>query len=80
MAVAAAPLVFVVGGRAAGVGLVALLIAVCVYFLPSLIAGLRGHHQFGPILVINVLLGWTFIGWVVALAMSLSRIPEEGQG
>lgn len=42
------------------------------YWAPTLVAALRGHRQMGPILVINLLLGWTFVGWVVALAMALS--------
>ena len=69
-----------VAGRAAGAGAVPALIALAVYFGPSIIALLRGHHQTGPILLINVFLGWTIIGWVVALAMSLSHIPEERRG
>ena len=46
---------------------------VCLYFLPTIIAMCRSHHQDGPILVVNLFLGWTIIGWVVALAMSLSH-------
>jgi hypothetical protein len=46
------------------------------YFLPTLIAGYRKHHNGGSILVINLLLGWTFIGWVIALAMSTGHVKE----
>jgi len=46
------------------------------YFAPSIIAAARQHHQMGPILVINLFLGWTFIGWVIALAMSVSAKRE----
>jgi hypothetical protein len=28
----------------------------------SIIAAVRGHHQLGPILVINLFLGWTILG------------------
>lgn len=56
---------------AAGVGLAML------YFLPACIAGARGHHQFAPILVLNFFLGWTLIGWVGALAMSVSHQPSH---
>lgn len=45
----------------------------CCYFTPAIIAICRKHHQIGAILVINVLLGWTFIGWIVALAMACSH-------
>ncbi len=48
------------------------------YFVPVLVAWSRGHHQIGPIAVINTFLGWTFIGWVVALAMACSAVrPRE---
>jgi hypothetical protein len=49
---------------------------VAVYFAPCLIAGIRNHHQSGSILVINLFLGWTFIGWVVALAMACSAVRQ----
>ena len=42
------------------------------YFIPSLIAGFRNHRSAGSIFVINLFLGWTFLGWVIALAMSVS--------
>ena len=48
-------------------------IGVILYFLPLLVAGCRHHHQVGAIAVIDVFLGWTFVGWVVALAMAASR-------
>jgi hypothetical protein len=60
-----------------GVALVLFVILLALYFLPALIAASRSHHQFGPIVIINLFLGWTFIGWVVALAMSVSHIPER---
>lgn len=40
------------------------------YFLPSLIALLRRHPNGCAILVVNLSLGWTLLGWVVALAWS----------
>lgn len=43
-----------------------------VYFLPTLIAFFRDHRQQGPIFIICLLTGWTGIGWVVALAWSVS--------
>ena len=38
------------------------------YFLPSIVASSRKHHSAGSVFVLNLFLGWTFIGWVVALA------------
>lgn len=38
-----------------------------VYFLPFLTALARGHHQTGAIFVLNLFLGATCIGWIIAL-------------
>mgnify|MGYP006433950487 CR=1 FL=1 len=43
------------------------LIVLAVYFIPAIIAMARGHRQSGAILVINLILGWTFLGWIAAL-------------
>ncbi len=48
-------------------GLVALAFLAALYFLPAIVAKTRGNPQFAAILVLNALLGWTFIGWVVAM-------------
>jgi hypothetical protein len=47
-----------------------------VYFVPTIVALLRTPRLYGPAIVIDVFLGWTFIGWVVALAMACSSRPE----
>jgi hypothetical protein len=49
-------------------------IAFALYFLPFIIAASRRHPQSAPIFIINFFFGWTFIGWVVALAWSVTRI------
>ncbi|MBX3329455.1 MAG: superinfection immunity protein [Nitrospira sp.] len=41
------------------------------YCLPTFIALGRGHPNCIPILVVNLSLGWTVIGWVGALAWAL---------
>ena len=43
-----------------------------VYFLPSFIAFLRAHKNRFAIFLINLLLGWTVLGWVWALVWSLT--------
>jgi hypothetical protein len=45
------------------------------YFLPSIIAGSRHHHNGGAVFVINFFLGWTLIGWAVALAWAFTSPP-----
>jgi hypothetical protein len=42
------------------------------YFLPSIIAGVRSHRNLAAILILNLFLGWTFIGWVVSLIWAVS--------
>ncbi|AAR89706.1 hypothetical protein PBI_U2_67 [Mycobacterium phage U2] len=44
-----------------------------VYLLPTLVATVRKSHLQGPVTVVNLFLGWTFIGWVVALAMAVKK-------
>ena len=40
---------------------------IVLYFLPSIIAYKREHTNKGIILLINFLLGWTFLGWAGTL-------------
>lgn len=48
----------------------AFLVVLVLYFLPSIVALARKVTHQGSVVVINVFLGWTFIGWVIALAMA----------
>jgi len=43
------------------------------YFLPSLIAFLRQHKNKLAIFLLNLLLGWTVLGWVVSLVWSVVK-------
>ena len=54
----------------------ALLIALFVYFLPTVVAGNRRHRDRTAIFVLNLLAGWTFFGWVAALVWSLTSNVE----
>jgi ribosomal protein S27E len=48
-------------------------VILCVfYFLPTIIAGRRGIPNAGSVAVVNIFLGWTCVGWIVALAMAVS--------
>jgi hypothetical protein len=58
------------GALQAGSGLLVLLTA---YFLPAIAAGIRRHHNSGAIFAANLLLGWTMLGWVVALIWALTN-------
>lgn len=47
-----------------------------VYCIPGFIAFVREHHNRRAILVLNVLLGWTIIGWIAAVIWSFWSSPE----
>ncbi len=42
-------------------------IVLMIYLLPSFVAQYRKHRNENAIFVLNLFLGWTFIGWVGAL-------------
>jgi multisubunit Na+/H+ antiporter MnhG subunit len=48
----------------------AFIAVVGLYFLPTIVAVSREVTNQGSVVVINFFLGWTLIGWVVALAMA----------
>lgn len=48
-------------------------IMVAAYLAPAIVAFLRHHHNQWAIFALNLLLGWSVIGWVVALVWSLTR-------
>lgn len=50
---------------------------VALYLLPSIVAALRRHHNTASVVVIDLLLGWTLVGWVVAMAMAVSAKPAN---
>jgi hypothetical protein len=45
--------------------------SVLLYLLPVLLGWARHVPDIGAVAVINILLGWTLVGWVVALALAL---------
>ena len=54
--------------------LVLIAIAASVYLLPVLVGWGRRVPDIGSVAVINILLGWTLLGWVVALALALRSV------
>jgi hypothetical protein len=55
-----------------GDSFVFLLVVFCIYFLPTLVAATRDRTNSGAIFVLNLFLGWTLIGWVVAFIWSVA--------
>ncbi|TNJ38772.1 superinfection immunity protein [Chlorobaculum thiosulfatiphilum] len=47
------------------------------YFVPSLLAWTRKHRSLPAIIALNILLGWTGLGWIGAFVWSLSWPGHE---
>ncbi len=56
------------------VSIVVLIISI--YFLPTIAAVSLGHHNKDAICILNLFLGWTFIGWVAALVWASTSNRE----
>ena len=52
--------------------IVVVLFGLALYFLPTLIAAGRRKRNTLAIFALNLFLGWTMLGWVLALVWSLS--------
>jgi hypothetical protein len=59
-----------------GTGFLITAFLVAFYLLPAFVAGFRNHPNTAAISALNLLLGWTFLGWVAALVWSLTAIQE----
>lgn len=53
--------------------LVLLLVGLFIYFLPAWVASRNSHPNEVSIAVLNLLLGWTLLGWVGALVWALTQ-------
>jgi hypothetical protein len=51
------------------------IIILIIYFLPTLIA--KGKKGQAGVFVINFFLGWTFLGWIVALTWAVSSEKKD---
>jgi hypothetical protein len=55
------------------------ILAVALYFTPAIVVFARRLPHSGSVIIIDVFLGWTLIGWVVALAMACRSKPAAVQ-
>lgn len=73
-------------GTAGGLVLLVLLLVLAVffYFVPTIVAIRRRHRNRMAVLVLNLALGWTLLGWVVALVWAntsdVEPEPQEALG
>jgi hypothetical protein len=52
-------------------------IVIVMYFLPTMIAFARGHHNAFAITLTNLFLGWTVLGWIIALVWSATATRRQ---
>ena len=57
-----------------------LILIILLYFIPTFVAFKRKTTNKYQVLVVNVFLGWTGLGWILALVMSLSDKLEKKHG
>jgi hypothetical protein len=56
-----------------GLGVVAVITMLLgLYFLPTLVAYQGRHHNVAAICTLNFLLGWTLLGWIIALVWAMT--------
>jgi Superinfection immunity protein len=60
-----------------GTAWVILLAALTLYFMPALIAANRGHHNALAISALNLFLGWSFLGWVIAFVWACTQTQKR---
>ena len=53
------------------------ILGLLIYFIPTFIARKKNHLQKTAITLVNIFLGWTFVGWVVALVWAVMKQPES---
>lgn len=62
----------VVTSTGAGLAIfVFVVMGICIYFIPTFVAVTRKVTNSGSVFVINLLLGWSIVGWAIALAMAV---------
>jgi len=51
--------------------MIGVIVVIVLYFLPTIVAQVRKKHNVNGIILLNLLLGWTIIGWIGALIWSV---------
>jgi len=64
------------GAVGGGLGLLLVLFGLGIYFVPAIKAYQVKKNNREAILALNIFLGWTLIGWVVALVWAYSKDTE----
>src|SRR5262245_42631750 len=48
-----------------------------VYFLPAIVGFYRKHHKAWAIFTLNLFLGWTVLGWILAMGWAVGRVQQK---
>ena len=56
---------------------VAFFAASAIYAAPSVIAIMKGRRRWLLVVALNLLLGWSIVGWLLALAMAVGYAPRR---
>ncbi|ATN99064.1 TPA: superinfection immunity protein [Klebsiella pneumoniae] len=65
---------FTIGDKLMSVwNIIVLIFAIIIYVLPGVIASSREHKNATAIWVLNIVLGWSFLGWIAALVWSFTN-------
>jgi hypothetical protein len=57
-----------------------IVVALLIYFIPSIVAFRRGHPNRWPILIINFLFGGTGLGWLGSLVWACGAVHKSPTG
>lgn len=68
---------FVVNQEYYTIQLIVIIVLMLLYLFPTLIALSRNSTHSLPIYLFNLLLGWTVLGWVVALVWAVMPKPTH---
>ncbi|WP_106477272.1 superinfection immunity protein [Phytohalomonas tamaricis] len=52
-------------------------ITVAIFFIPTIVANARGKRNTAAIGLLNFFLGWTLIGWIIALVWACTGEDKE---
>lgn len=66
------------GGAILGLFILAgIALSIVIYFIPTIVAFKRQHVNRISILLVNLFLGWSLLGWVVAIAWAFTTTGTQ---
>ena len=57
-------------------GFIWLALIACAYLFPTLVAAGRHHHNQLAVGMLNLLLGWTVLGWILSLVWACTAVRK----